>query len=153
MCALWLQGRQSNLEMLAHSDLTRRISEVGGIYLGPVQEKDLAATYNLCDVFVMPTRSIEMFGMAALEAQACGKPVVCSQHGGLPEVISPEEWPVLSGWKRRSARGFACAVASKTLIFIDRRRKRHGPMPCASHGHGSSTSLHNYSGSGRIDLR
>jgi glycosyltransferase involved in cell wall biosynthesis len=72
------------------TDLTRRISEVGGLYLGPVQEKDLAATYNLCDVFVMPTRSIEMFGMAALEAQACGKPVVCSNHGGLSEVISPK---------------------------------------------------------------
>jgi glycosyltransferase involved in cell wall biosynthesis len=72
-----------------HTDLTRRISEVGGLYLGPVQEKDLAATYNLCDVFVMPTRSIEMFGMAALEAQSCGKPVVCSNQGGLPEVISP----------------------------------------------------------------
>ena len=73
-----------------HTELTRRISEVGGLYLGPVQERDLAATYNLCDVFVMPTRSIEMFGMAALEAQACGKPVVCSDHGGLREVISPK---------------------------------------------------------------
>jgi glycosyltransferase involved in cell wall biosynthesis len=73
-----------------HTELTRRISEVGGLYLGPVQEKDLAAIYNLCDIFVMPTRSIEMFGMAALEAQACGKPVVCSNHGGLPEVISPK---------------------------------------------------------------
>lgn len=70
------------------TELTRRISEVGGLYLGPVQEKELAATYNLCDVFVMPTRSVEMFGMAALEAQACGKPVVCSNHGGLSEVIS-----------------------------------------------------------------
>ena len=37
----------------------------------------------------MPTRVNEMFGMAAIEAQACGKPVVCSDHGGLPEVISP----------------------------------------------------------------
>jgi glycosyltransferase involved in cell wall biosynthesis len=71
-----------------HTELTRRISQAGGRYLGPVQEKDLAATYNACDVFVMPTRSIEMFGMAALEAQACGKPVVCSNHGGLAEVIS-----------------------------------------------------------------
>jgi glycosyltransferase involved in cell wall biosynthesis len=71
------------------NDLTRRILEAGGLYLGPVQEKDLAAVYNLCDVFVMPTRNVEMFGMAALEAQACGKPVVCSNHGGLPEVVSP----------------------------------------------------------------
>lgn len=70
------------------SDLTRRITEIGGLYLGPVSERDLPSIYNLCDVFVMPTRNLEMFGMAALEAQACGKPVVCSNHGGLPEVIS-----------------------------------------------------------------
>ena len=31
-----------------------------------------------------------MFGMAALEAQACGKPVICSNQGGLPEVVSPK---------------------------------------------------------------
>jgi glycosyltransferase involved in cell wall biosynthesis len=70
--------------------LTRRIRESGGLYLGPVSELDLPAIYNMCNVFVMPTRSLEMFGMAALEAQACGKPVVCTLHGGLPEVISKD---------------------------------------------------------------
>jgi glycosyltransferase involved in cell wall biosynthesis len=58
-------------------------------YLGPVDETVLPSVYNLADVFVMPTRVNEMFGMAAIEAQACGKPVVCSNHGALPEVISP----------------------------------------------------------------
>jgi glycosyltransferase involved in cell wall biosynthesis len=70
------------------TNLTRRIAKAGGLYLGAVEERELSSIYNLADIFVMPTRSIEMFGMAAIEAQACGKPVVASRHGGLPEVIS-----------------------------------------------------------------
>lgn len=74
----------------SESDLIRQIRDVGGLYLGAVEEGMLSSVFNLADVFVMPTRSLEMFGMAALEAQACGKPVVCSAHGGLPEVVSPQ---------------------------------------------------------------
>src|SRR5207244_1408501 len=61
-----------------------------GLYLGAVEESRLRAVYNLADVFVMPTRKSEMFGMAAVEAQACGKPVIASDHGGLQEVV-PED--------------------------------------------------------------
>jgi glycosyltransferase involved in cell wall biosynthesis len=64
-----------------------RIREVGGKYLGAIEENRLAAIYNLADVFVMPTRLLEMFGMAAVEAQACGKPVVAADQGGLQEVV------------------------------------------------------------------
>ncbi len=65
----------------------QRIQDVGGKYLGAVEESRLAAIYNLADVFAMPTRAFEMFGMAAAEAQACGKPVVASDCGGLREVV------------------------------------------------------------------
>ena len=70
-------------------ELTARLQETGGLYLGPVDEKILPATYNMCDLFAMPTLAYEMFGMAAIEAQACGKAVVSSDNGGLPEVIPP----------------------------------------------------------------
>ena len=64
-----------------------RIRAAGGLYLGPVAEERLASIYNLGDIFVMPTREFEMFGMAAVEALACGKPVVASDHGGLRETV------------------------------------------------------------------
>lgn len=40
---------------------------------------------SISDVFIMPSES-ETFGLAALEAMACGVPVVSSDIGGLPEL-------------------------------------------------------------------
>jgi N-acetyl-alpha-D-glucosaminyl L-malate synthase BshA len=42
------------------------------------------------DVFLMPSES-ESFGLAALEALSCGVPVVASDVGGIPEVVTDGE--------------------------------------------------------------
>jgi glycosyltransferase involved in cell wall biosynthesis len=52
-----------------------------------VDDSELPGVYNMADVFVMPTRRHEMFGMAAVEAQCCAVPVVASDHGGLRETV------------------------------------------------------------------
>ncbi len=57
-------------------------------FLGEV--RDVAATLRRAHVFLLPSET-ESFGLAALEALACGVPVVASRAGGLPEVIREGE--------------------------------------------------------------
>ena len=61
-------------------------------FVGPVNQADLPAFYQLCHVFVMPARQlkdgdVEGFGIVYLEANLFGKPVVGGRSGGVPEAI------------------------------------------------------------------
>lgn len=69
------------------SEWERAIADAGAHYVGRVPDGRLRGLLSMADVFVMPTVELEMQGMAALEAQACGTPVVASDHGGLRETV------------------------------------------------------------------
>ncbi|MFQ6014412.1 MAG: glycosyltransferase family 4 protein [Anaerolineae bacterium] len=55
-------------------------------FLGFVPDEDLPALYTLADLFAFPSH-YEGFGLPALEAMACGTPVVASDRASLPEII------------------------------------------------------------------
>lgn len=64
------------------------------VLAGGVSGKELADYYNLCDVFVMPSKA-EGFGIVYLEALACGKPVVAGNSDGSAEPLQDGRLGVL----------------------------------------------------------
>jgi L-malate glycosyltransferase len=60
-------------------------------FAGAVPHADVPHWLRKLDVYVAASRhDSESFGVAVLEASACGLPVVVSDAGGLPEVVLPD---------------------------------------------------------------
>ena len=67
--------------------LARTLGIAGGVgFSGLVADEDLPAVYGGAAALVLPSLE-EGFGLPALEAMACGAPVIVSTRGALPEVV------------------------------------------------------------------
>ncbi len=58
-------------------------------FLGFIPEAKLPLYYQGADVFVLPTRELEGFGLVTVEALACGTPVMGTAVGATPEILGP----------------------------------------------------------------
>lgn len=69
----------------------------------------MVSLYRECDALLFPSR-LEGFGMVALEAQACGLPVIASNSSALPEVVRNGETGLLC--EQDNVREFISAARS-----------------------------------------
>lgn len=60
------------------------------------KQQDMEDIYAIADLFLLPSE-YESFGLAALEAMAAGTPVVATNAGGIPEIITHGKNGYLSG--------------------------------------------------------
>ena len=76
-------------------------------FVSPQPHHILSSYYRAADVVIVPSRS-ESFGLVALEAAACGIPVVASAVGGLQSLVDHGETGFLVA--RRDPADFAAAI-------------------------------------------
>lgn len=82
-------GEPRNPQGLAH--LKNRLDQLGCLphceFPGLVLQEELRKRYQQCDIFVNPSTLHESFSYTNAEAMACGKPVVTSDTGAMPEIV------------------------------------------------------------------
>jgi D-inositol-3-phosphate glycosyltransferase len=81
--------------------------EVQTTFAGRIGHERLAAYYTAADVCVIPSH-YEPFGLVAIEAMACGTPVIASDVGGLKFTVVPGETGLLV--PPQDVSGFAMAI-------------------------------------------
>jgi D-inositol-3-phosphate glycosyltransferase len=93
--ALVVVGGPSGREGARELQRARELADDLGVarqirWVRPQRHERLAAYYHAADVCLVPSRA-ESFGLVALEAAACGTPVVAAAVGGLRSLVDHEE--------------------------------------------------------------
>ena len=90
-CLVVIGGEADRNDMSAEMNRIQALREQSGLqdlvaFLGKRSQDTLPYYYSAAEVVVVPSH-YESFGMVALEAMACGTPVVASQVGGLAYLV------------------------------------------------------------------
>ena len=106
------QGRHSyrrELERFIESHgMTRNVHVIGHC-------DDMPAAYMLTDVVISASTDPEAFGRVIAEAQALGRPVIATDHGGAKETVIPGE----TGWLVPPGDADALAQAIEKVLKLD----------------------------------
>ena len=85
---------------------------------------DMAAGLKLASVVVSASLEPEAFGRVAVEAQAMGRPVIATDHGGARETVEDGR----TGWRYPPGDATALAEAVQKALELDESAREHMGM-------------------------
>lgn len=88
-------GRETRLHVCGDGEYRAELENIarsfgmGGavIFHGNVEGEELVSVIQQADICVVPSLFVEYFGLVAIEAMACGLPVIGVDDGGLGEIV------------------------------------------------------------------
>jgi glycosyltransferase involved in cell wall biosynthesis len=95
-------------------------------FLGSIEYSDMPAIHNLADIFCLPSIPVktwaEQFGYSMVEAMACGKPVISTYSGSIPEIVKDQQTGILV--QPKDVEGLVSAL--EKLIMDKQERENMG---------------------------
>jgi D-inositol-3-phosphate glycosyltransferase len=120
-------GRDGEAELARVHEIAEQLGVAGRIrWVPPQRHVRLADYYRAADVAVVPSRS-ESFGLVALEAAACGTPVVAAAVGGLRSLVDHDD----TGFLVEPRDAFEYAGLVEKLLADDALRREMGQRAAA----------------------
>jgi glycosyltransferase involved in cell wall biosynthesis len=91
--------------------------------------EDMPAAYMLADVVISASTDPEAFGRVAVEAEAMGRPVIATDHGGARETVRPG----LTGWLVAPCDAGALAQAIRSALALTAEQRQQMARAARAH--------------------
>ena len=115
----YLEGREAQINALHLDELVK----ISGHY------SDMPSLYAAADLILAPSTRPEAFGRVAIEANAMGKPVIASNHGGQQETIKHGE----TGWLTEPGDAAGLAEAMHAFLTQPERDRQNMSQTAVTH--------------------
>jgi glycosyltransferase involved in cell wall biosynthesis len=108
-----------NKDIAYFMSLIKQLDLEDSIYINTFSiDREMPDLYRLADVVVYPSSTEEPYGLAMLEAMASSKPIIVTESGGMPEIISDD----INGYVVKKRNHEALAERIITLLSDDELR-------------------------------
>ncbi|MEQ8667088.1 MAG: glycosyltransferase family 4 protein [Rhodospirillales bacterium] len=128
---LLVGGDQGRLDYRAELEALIERHNLGSVVRLVDNCSDMPAAYMLTDVVVSASTDPEAFGRVIIEAQALGRPIVATDHGGARETVIPD----VTGWLVPPGDADALAKALEKALSLDEQARANLAKIAVDHVH------------------